>query len=693
MSRDDDILRLLIIEDSIDEAEQLISQLRNGGIPLRPIRAEDEEGLQQALEQAPDLILINVASEKFALRAVVDAASLSGKDIGIVAYGHTLSADAIVAASQAGADAFAARDQPEHLRGVVRREYQALTIRRSARRLETALRESERRCDALLDSSRVALAYVHEGMHVRANQAYLDFFGAHDFSEIEGLSLLDLVAPAAADEFRNLLKDVRKDSAPPRQAIAARALDGTPFEAIVELSSASYDGEPCIQIVVDRPSPPTAHVHASDSHAHADDIRSKDLVTDLYNRRYTLTAIEHAVSAAVNGRTDQSLLLLELDHLKDVIDSIGIVHVDLLLGDVAMLLRQNVTATDLVGRLSDYTFGLVMTSRAASELRAFADSLRQAFENHIFEVGKRSISLTASMGGTAISEKNANADSVLGKAQEMLRIAQGEGGNRIALFDPLAKDSADSEKSAEWLESIQQALADDGFVLRYQPIISLQGSANPIYEILLRLATPKGEVHPGIFLPVAEANGLLPAVDRWVIAKAIRTAKEREDAGQKTMFFVKLSPPSLEDPTLIPWISQQLKSARLTSDALVFEMPESKIVTNLKPAREFLKGLEAIRCTFALEQFGLGLNSFQLLKHVPARYLKIDRHYMARLPENKENQEKIREICDQAKHAGKLTIAEFVEDAASMSILFACGVNFVQGNFLREAEKVMAYEF
>ncbi|MEO5561570.1 MAG: EAL domain-containing protein, partial [Dokdonella sp.] len=89
--------------------------------------------------------------------------------------------------------------------------------------------------------------------------------------------------------------------------------------------------------------------------------------------------------------------------------------------------------------------------------------------------------------------------------------------------------------------------------------------------------------------------------------------------------------------------------------------------------------------------FGSGLNSFQLLKHIPAHYLKIDRNFMADLPKQKDNQDKIKDICEQAHHAGKLTVAEFVEDAASMSILFSCGVNFVQGNFLQEPEKILSH--
>jgi len=185
------------------------------------------------------------------------------------------------------------------------------------------------------------------------------------------------------------------------------------------------------------------------------------------------------------------------------------------------------------------------------------------------------------------------------------------------------------------------------------------------------------------------AMGDSTLVDLWIEGRFRAITVSRDAIAS----FLKLTPQSLEDQTLVPWISQQLKAARVRGDAVVFEVPESKVVTNLKPARAFVTGLKQIHCGFALEQFGSGLNSFQLLKHVDANYLKIDRSFMVDLPKNKENQDKIREICDLAHRSNKLTVAEFVEDAASMSILFSCGVNFVQGNFLQEPEKVMAYEF
>jgi len=293
-----------------------------------------------------------------------------------------------------------------------------------------------------------------------------------------------------------------------------------------------------------------------------------------------------------------------------------------------------------------------------------------------------------------IGEKIANADSILGHASSALKAAQGKGGRKVESYDPAAEDKADAQAERDRLAEIHHALKHNGFVLFFQPIISLQGAEGEYYEILLRMQDKNGkEILPGGFFPVAEKNNLLPSIDRWVIANAIKQLSEREKAGHKSTFFIKISPASLEDATLLPWIAQHLKTHRLRGDALVFEMPESKVVTHMKPVRAFQKGLEQLHCQFALEQFGSGLNSFQLLKHVEAKYLKVDRTYMAELPKNKESQAKVKEICDQARALEKVTIAEFVEDAASMSILFSCGVNFVQGNFLQEPEKVMSYDF
>jgi diguanylate cyclase (GGDEF)-like protein/PAS domain S-box-containing protein len=687
MTKQENVIKLLLVEDTVEEAEQLISTLRNGGIAVRPARAGNAAELETALNSQPDLILVNLAAKGLKLADIAVAASHGGKDIAVIAVTAKVDEDIIADAFTNGARALALRNRTDHVQAIVRREFEALHMRRGVRRLEASLRETERRCDALLDNSRDPIAYVHEGMHVRANRAYLEVFGFEEFDEIEGMSIIDMIAPDDADDFKALLKRLSKGENPPQKLnIKAQRADGTAFDAIMEFAEASYEGEPCQQIIFRQ------QTVSADVAEKLEELRSKDLVTDLFNRQYCIAQLERMIGEAAKGRNDQALLLLEPDNFKNLLDTVGLGNADLLLGDMANLMRRHIQESDVAGRFGEHTFGVLLAGRSAEDVKHLAETLRHAFGERIFEVGKQSVNTNVSIGGTLIGEKNANAQTVLTQASTALRTAQTEGGNRINVFDPAAEDKADEEKNRHWLMLVKEALAKNNFVLFYQPIISLHGAEGEFYEILLRLNGPKGEITPNFFMPVAEKNGLMPAIDRWVIGSAIKALSERERAGHKTTFFVKLTAQSLDDQTLLPWLAQQLKNARLRGDALVFEMPESKVVTNLKPARTFVAGLKQMHCGFALEQFGSGLNSFQLLKHIDANYLKIDRNFMAELPKHKENQEKVKEICDQAHHAGKLTVAEFVEDAASMSILFSCGVNFVQGNFLQEPEKVMALE-
>lgn len=688
MSKQENVIKLLLVEDSVEEAEQLISMLRNGGIAVRPARAGNPDELQaQLAAQTPDLLLVNLGARGISLKAAAAAANATGKDIAVIAVAVKADEDTVANAFTDGARALTLRNRAEHVQSIVRREFEALLMRRSVRRLEAALRETERRCEALLDSSRDPIAYVHEGMHVRANKAYLEIFGFEEFEDIEGMSILDMIAPDDADDFKTLLKKLSKGEKPPQKLnLKAQRADGSTFDATMEFAEASYEGEPCQQIIFRQ------QTMSAELAKEIDVLRSKDLVTDLYNRQYCLGELDRMAGDAAKGRNDQALLLIEPDNFKTLLDTVGLGNADLLLGDMANLMRRHLKDSDIAGRFGEHAFGVLAAGRSSDEVRNLGETLRHAFEERIFEVGKQSVNANISIGGTLIGEKNANSQTVLTQASTALRTAQTEGGNRVNVFDPGAKDKADEEKSRHWLTLVKEALANNGFVLFYQPIISLHGAEGEFYEILLRMNGPRGEIGPAFFMPIAEQHGLLTAIDRWVVAAAIKALAEREKAGHKTTFFVKLTPQSLDDQTLLPWIAQQLKNARLRGDALVFEMPESKVVTSLKPARAFVTGLKQIHCGFALEQFGSGLNSFQLLKHVDANYLKLDRNFMAELPKNKEHQEKIKELCDQAHHAGKLTVAEFVEDAASMSILFSCGVNFVQGNFLQEPEKVMAYE-
>jgi len=676
----DQVIKILFIEKSVEDAEQIISLLRNSGIAVRPARATTAEQITAALDDlGPDIVLFDPAVGTLELREVSRMLDAHGRDLALIALVSQVDNAAITELFVNGARSVALRPQPKQLMAVIQREFDALHMRRQVRRLETALRESERRCDALLDSSTDAIAYVHEGMHVRANQAYLDTFGYTDFDDLLGLPVLDMIGPNDAEEFKNTLKGLSKGEKPSGvMELQARRADATTFKASVEFAHAMFEGEPCLQVVFRRQKVDASVIEQL----------QRDPVTGLFNRARMLECIDEAVAAATQGTKGQSLLLIEPDNWQNIVAGVGLAKADELLASFANRVEGQLTAQDTAGLLAEHTVGVLLHTRNDEGIKQWIAGLQQAIAGGIFDLGTRSITITTSIGGSLLGERNANTELLLNQASQALRNAQSQGGNRSDLHDPAAREKADEERERYWLGVIKQALVQNEFVLYHQQTISLQDAEGEFSEILLRLNGPQGEVLPGFFMPIAEKHNLTPAIDRWVLDQAIAHLQGRDRSGSPTTFFVKLTSGSLEDKELLPWLGQRLKQAALKHGQLVLEMTESKVVTALRPAQEFVREWQKLGGQFALEQFGSGLNSFQLLNHISADYLKIDRSYMADLPQQQESQKKVAEICRQARELNKQTIAEWVEDAASTSLLFACGVDFVQGNFLQEPQRL-----
>jgi diguanylate cyclase (GGDEF)-like protein/PAS domain S-box-containing protein len=676
----DYIIKILFIENSLEEAEQIISLMRNSGIAVRPALANTMDQLQKAVDQLdPDIVMFDPAVSGLELRDVVQALDAYGRDYALVGLVDKVDNQLVADLFVGGARGVSPRTQPKQLILMLQREFDALQTRRLMRRLESSLRELERRCDALLDSSTDAIAYVHEGMHVRANQAYLETFGFASFDDLLGVPVMDIIDATDADEFKSLLKGhSRHEKMPNQRPLRARRSDGTHFDATVEFAQATFEGEPCLQVVFRRQLVDPVALEQL----------QRDPVTGLFNRARMLESVDNAVAEAATGKKGQSLLLVEPDNWASLVAGIGLGKADLLLAGFADRIRILLGAADVAGMLAEHTLGIVLDSREDDAVKEWIAKLQHSVGNQIFDLGEQSISVTASIGGSLLGEKNANAELLLNEASQALRLAQSLGGSKIEMHDPAAGEKADDERDRYWLDLLREALDKNGLVLYHQQTISLQDADGDYSEILLRMNGPQGEVLPGFFMPIAKKYKLYTAIDRWVLHRAISALQVRESRGVRTTFFVKLTSASMLDETLLPWLADRLKRAALKHGRIVLEMTESKIMTMLRPAQEFVTGWKKLGGGFALARFGSGLNSFQLLNHIDADFLKIDRSYMAGLPQNEESQKKITEICEQAKLLKLQTVAEWVEDATSTSMLFAHGVDFVQGNFLQIPQRL-----
>jgi len=680
-------IRLLIVDDSGENAEAIVSTLRNSGIAVRPWRPQDAAELSQVLaSQAIDLVLAS-PSQGIPLPLVAQHIAASGKDIPLVLLADRIDEDELVQASSNGVRALALRQRNDHLLAVVRDQWVDLQARRGLRRIEAQMRETERRCDALIASSRDPIAYVHEGMHIRANDAYLDMFGYGDFDDIEGISLLDMVAAQHVDSFKQLLKSLSRGEAPPPQyQLDARHQDGSAFPATMEFTAATYEGESCLQVVFRRRLELDTELARE-----VEDLRQRDQVTGLLNRPTFMLQVEDAVAQAGRSEGQFGLLLVEPDHYARLIPDIGLDSADTLIGAMAALLAEVVGDGAQMARFGEHSFA-VLQSGAYAQTLTMAERIREAFAAHVFTIGARSATVTVSLGGVQVGEKIASIGQVLARASECAQAAAALG-NTTRIFDPAAVDRIEEERVQRWVARIREALAGDGFQLHYQPVLNLQGEPVELYEAYLRLEHSGELLSPTAFLGIAEEHGLLGDINRWVVSQAISVLGARARAGHDTQILVKVTPESFDDAKMITTLRQQLQAQGVPGERLWLHAPEAKVFTHLRAAQQFLADVAPLGCRIGLEQFGSGLDSFQLLAHFEPQFLKLDRGFTSDLAATRENIDRISQITARAQEAGIRTMAEFVSDANSMTLLFSAGVDYVQGDFVGPALPSMNFDF
>ncbi|OEY99010.1 MULTISPECIES: EAL domain-containing protein [Stenotrophomonas] len=680
-------VRLLIVDDSGENAETIVSLLRNSGIAVRPARPQNAEELAQIIGSQPIDLVLAAPAQSIPLLQVTQQIAASGKDIPMILLAESINESEWVEASANGIRAVALRNRPEHLLAVVRNEWTDLHARRGLRRIEAQMRETERRCDALIASSRDPIAYVHEGMHIRANEAYLEMFGYEAFDDVEGISLLDMVAPQHVEGFKQLLKSLSKGEPPPPQyQVDARNQDGAVFAATMEFTPATYEGESCLQVVFRRRmefDPELAR--------EVEDLRQRDQVTGLLNRQTFMLHVENAVAQAGRSEGRFGLLLVEPDHYARLLPDIGLDSADALIAALAKVLADTVGDSAQLARYGEHSLA-VLTEGAFADTEALADRIREAFAAQVFSIGERSATVTVSIGGVQVGEKIASVGQVLARATECQQAAS-ELGNTSRIFDPAAVDRVEEERIQRWVARINEALAGDGFQLHYQPVLNLGGEPLELYEAYLRLDNNGELVSPAAFLGIAEEHGLLADINRWVVGHAISVLGQRARAGHATHMMVKITPESFNDPQMVATIRRELEAHGVPGERLWLHAPEAKVFTHLRNAQQFLADVAPLGCRIGLEQFGSGLDSFQLLAHFQPQFLKLDRDFTSDFARTRENADKISEITTRAQEANIRTIAEFIADANSMSMLFSAGVDYVQGEFVGPAGPVMNFDF
>lgn len=420
---------------------------------------------------------------------------------------------------------------------------------------------------------------------------------------------------------------------------------------------------------------------------------SHDLLTGLYNRRKFEEYLGEVLVNVDEENRNHTLLYLDLDNFKIVNDSCGHVAGDELLKQLPALFNEVLRSGDIVARLGGDEFGVLLENCSLNKATNIADKIRQTIKDYRFVWDDRTFEIGVSIGVIAINSDNYDISQILSAADMACYAAKDSGRNRVHVYESSDQAMAERYGQMHWTAKISKAFEDDRFQLYQQPIVRLIDNSRNHLEILLRMIDEDGNViPPGSFMPAAERYGLMPVIDRWVIHETFMYMAGADPAdpikGSDRILAINLSGDSINDSTLLDFILQEKTTCNISLTNVCFEITETVAISNLSKATLFINELKTFGCKFALDDFGSGLSSFAYLKTLPVNYLKIDGAFVKDICNDVIDRAMVESIQQVGKVMQLDTIAEHVEDEATLLVLKQIGVDYVQGYYLGRPEAI-----
>jgi diguanylate cyclase (GGDEF)-like protein/PAS domain S-box-containing protein len=410
-------------------------------------------------------------------------------------------------------------------------------------------------------------------------------------------------------------------------------------------------------------------------------LAERDSLTGLYNRHRFQIELERMLSDSGRHRSSSALLYFDLDEFKTINDHFGHKAGDALLirvaGEVSGLTRRN----EMLFRLGGDEFAMLMPGAERSQAEALAERIVRAIAQVPFRFEGQSLHITSSVGIAIYPEHAADQDQLVACADTAMYQAKQAGKNAWRAYRADLDTTPEMVSRLSWNERLARALEHDLFELHFQGVYHTRSLRLVHLEALIRLRDESsGElIAPGLFIPVAEKSHKILEIDRWVLRQAVRLLAERPEAPP---IAVNISGRSFDDPALPTYISDLLRESGADPGRLLIEITETAAVSDLTDAERFIEALKRTGCGVCLDDFGAGFASFAYLKHIRVDTIKLDGMFIRNLPHDHDNQVFVRGMVEVARGLGKTTVAECVEDEATLKLLAHLGVDKAQGYHL-----------
>jgi diguanylate cyclase (GGDEF)-like protein len=397
-------------------------------------------------------------------------------------------------------------------------------------------------------------------------------------------------------------------------------------------------------------------------------------------------------SVATCAGTPPTLMYFDIDRLQLGNDTLGRRGGDQVLADFAAILREELAEHAISRVVSDH-FAALLTDTDLEAARAIGERIAGRFRQLEFGQGERSFRASVSIGiAPAADDGEATADGSgpLVTAQVACAAAKDRGRGRVEVYQPEDLSIVQRFDDIQLVGYIRNAIEQGRLALLGQPIVPVKPAGAPnqrYFEVLVRmLDDDESHISPSEFLSAAERYELMEELDRWVVENTLKLLARNLSGlrASRTRFAINLSGQSLGSEAFLSFVQQQLESTRVPPELVCFEITETVAVANLQRAQAFMHALRKIGCRFSLDDFGTGLSSFAYLKLFPVDTLKIDGSFIRDLPTNVVSQSVVAAISEVARVMQLETVAEFVQDSATLDLLSKLGITWGQGYLLGE---------
>ncbi len=415
-----------------------------------------------------------------------------------------------------------------------------------------------------------------------------------------------------------------------------------------------------------------------------------DELTGLSNR-YNL---EVAIEKILNDTGKKHIfIVIDLDKFKAVNDICGHAAGDVLLKQIAYMIKTAAGERNLTARLGGDEFAIVMYDTDTAEMTKVVEGLLDDIRKFSFTWEDKAFNVGMSIGAFEIDRPGLDRLTVFSAADRACYIAKKKGGNRLHVYTIEDKELSDRQEEASMMPIITDAFENDRFFLVYQPIQALGAEKGvAAYEVFVRLRMKDGTVlEPEAFLSSAERYNKLLQLDQWVVHEFCRNyyaVKEKFGDDKAMRFHINLTGVSMNSDHFYQFISNEFENYGISPESVCFEVTENCAVTNFVEVTTLMKDLKSLGCRFAIDDFGIGMSSFMYLKQLPVDMVKIDGNFVSQMDKSPIDAAVVRTINEVAHLLGIKTVAECVENPAVLEAVEALGIDYAQGDAIMKPEIV-----